>query len=56
MTTSTAFREQPREYRRPTRGEVVAARIILRRNREGRGNVRITPRMRAYAAYTGYDD
>jgi len=35
---------------------VAAARLILKRDREGRGQVRITPRMREYAAYNGYDD
>lgn len=39
----------------PDRGQVAAARLILKREREGKGNIRITDRIRRYAAYTGYD-
>lgn len=35
----------------PTRGQIAAAKLILKRDREGKGRVKITPQIRQLAAY-----
>ncbi|HHU45319.1 MAG TPA: hypothetical protein GXZ46_06800 [Actinomycetales bacterium] len=56
MTNSVDAAPVPRESSDiPDRGQVAAARLILKRDVEGKGNIRITDRIRRYAAYTGYD-
>lgn len=56
MTNSVDAAPVPRESSDiPDRGQVAAARLILTRDVEGKGNIRITDRIRRYAAYTGYD-
>ncbi|MFD5867232.1 hypothetical protein ACFWGD_01270 [Corynebacterium sp. NPDC060344] len=39
----------------PDRAQVAAARLIIKRDREGKGNIRVTDRIRRLAAYSGYD-
>lgn len=39
-------------YRRPpTRGEIAAAKLIMKRDREGKGNVEITPMIEYLASF-----
>ena len=39
-------------YRRPpTRGEIAAAKLIIKRDREGKGNVAITPMIEYLASF-----
>lgn len=37
----------------PTRGQIAAAKLIMKRDSEGKGRVEITPKIRYLAAYKG---
>ena len=56
MTNPVDAAQLPRESSDvPDRAQVAAARLILKRDVEGKVRIRITERIRRYAAYTGYD-
>lgn len=55
MTKAIEDAPQPVEGRVPDRAQVAAARLIIKRDREGKGNIRVTDRIRRIAEYSGYD-
>ncbi|WP_295624114.1 hypothetical protein [uncultured Corynebacterium sp.] len=55
MTKSVDGVPRIRDARVPDRAQVAAARLIIKRDREGKGNIRITDRIRRIAEFQGYD-
>ena len=44
-------RSGPTTKRAPNKGEIAAARLIMKRDREGKGNVEITPMIEYLASF-----
>ena len=52
MTVSNRPRlEQKAEETRPSSGQIAIAKLILKRDREGRGNIKVTDEMRRVASF-----
>lgn len=52
MTVSNRPRlEQKAEETRPSSGQIAIAKLILKRDREGRGNIKVTDEMRHVASF-----
>ncbi len=49
--TASRTRRVSRIALQPTRGQIAAAKLIVKRDREGKGRVEITPRIRELATY-----